>query len=88
MDTTEVGQTTAKLMESLAEEFGDDAQVGIVAVVVEVTEPISAEDWEEAEGRPPTPDDEPLEATSLRWRCSDGRNWVQRGLFRAVAEHA
>jgi len=88
MDTTEVGTVTAQLMESLAEEFGEDAEVGVVAVLVEITEPVSPEEWEESEGREPTPEDEPLAATTLRWRCSDGRNWVQRGLFRAASEHA
>ena len=36
LDTTAVGHLAAQLMDRLTEEYGEDAEIGTVAVVVEV----------------------------------------------------
>jgi hypothetical protein len=53
-------------MDSIAEEFGEGAEVGEVAVVVELQFP--ATETEEA-------------STQVVYRCTDSRGWVQRGLL-------
>lgn len=68
MDISAVGVVAAELMESLADEYdGDEVQVGTVAVVVELDLP--ADEGEE------------LGSTEIRYRCTDGRRWIQAGLF-------
>lgn len=87
MDTSDIGTVAAKLMETLADEEGDEAQVGIVAVVVEVSKPITEAEFIEEYGEEPEDLDE-LRETRIQFRCSDGRGWVQRGLFTEAAERA
>ena len=60
MDVSEVGVLAASLMDSIAEEYGDDCEIGTVAVVVE----INHDRW-----------------SAVRYRCNDGRRWVQAGFF-------
>lgn len=60
MDVSEVGTVAADLMDMVCEEYGEEVEVGIVAVVVE----LNSDDW-----------------TAVRYRCNDGRRWVQAGLF-------
>jgi hypothetical protein len=60
MDVSSVGSVAADLMDMVTDEYGDDVEVGIVAVVVE----LNSEDW-----------------TAVRYRCNDGRRWIQAGLF-------
>jgi hypothetical protein len=72
MDATSVGQLAADLMERIADEYPDECEVGVVALVLEVDIPPS--------------DDEEEGSTEITYRCSDGRKWIQAGLFhRAVA---
>lgn len=87
MDTTKVGTEAARLMELLAEdpEISEDAEIGVVAVIVETSAPVTAEEFEEHYGYPPEADED-LRRTDIRWRCSDGRGWVQRGLFQEAAD--
>jgi hypothetical protein len=67
VDTSRVGLLAAELMESIAEEHGDDVELGVVAVVVEIDIPPST--------------DEEYGATLIEMRCSDKRRWIQAGLF-------
>lgn len=69
IDTTSVGQMAAGLMETIETEFGENARVGTVALVVEI-EHI---------------DDEGDAATSITCACSDRRGWVQHGLLTSAA---
>jgi hypothetical protein len=72
MDTTRLGQLAAGLMESLAEEYGEveGAEIGVVAVIAEVDMPAK--------------DDDDPGWTSVQYRCTDARRWVQSGLFIAA----
>lgn len=51
-------------MERLTERYGEDAEVGTVAVVAEV--------------------DCGDDSTAIYYRCTDGRHWIQAGLFEAA----
>lgn len=65
-DTTKLGAMAMGLMEDMAtkyEEIEGDAQIGTIAIVVEVT----GDTW-----------------TSVDYRCTDGRRFVQDGLFSAA----
>lgn len=66
-----LGETAAELMETVECEFAerDGVEVGVVAVVAEVN----------------YVDEDGDEVTEIRYRCSDGRSWIQAALFgRAV----
>ncbi len=65
IDTTLVGQVAAELMEQVSEQFGDEASVHTVAVVVDVHHP------EGEEG----------DSTTITCACSDPRAWAQAGLL-------
>ena len=67
MDTTRVGTIAAELMENISEKYGEDATLGVVAVVVELDVPASDEN-EHGE-------------THIVYRCSEPRRWIQAGLF-------
>ena len=68
MDTTELGNIAAEMMEALAEDFGDGAELGVVMVVAEVVDDTD-------------PDDQ---LNTIVGRCSDGREWVQTGLLQTA----
>jgi hypothetical protein len=63
-----VGEIAAELMEELAEDFGDDATLGVVMVVAEVEDATDPDD--------PT--------TTITLRCSDGREWIQTGFLESA----
>lgn len=65
LDVAKLGQSAAELMDSLADAYENDegAEIGMVAIVVEVNGP----DW-----------------TGVDYRTTDGRRWVQEGLFGAA----
>lgn len=71
IDTTDVGKLTAEFMDQIEADYGSDASIGTVAIVVEVD----------------VPDDGPG-ATQICYRCSDGRRWLQAGLFRKAMQAA
>jgi len=68
LDTTRVGQVAAELMEAIAEGYDDAVEIGAVAVIVEVG----------------TTDDADEGWTTVNYRCSDTRRWVQAGLLDAA----
>jgi hypothetical protein len=71
VDTTRLGQLAAELMDRIAEEYAEadgTPTLGIVAVVAEVNV-----DRDDGTGW-----------TSVDYRCSDSRRWVQVGLFDAA----
>lgn len=70
MDTTRVGEVAATLMELIAEAYGDDATVGVVAIVVEVDIP------------PSDPGEHGI--TEIQVRCSEPRRWIQAGLLESA----
>jgi hypothetical protein len=70
IDTSAVGHVAADLMEQVADQFGEDAAVETVAVIVEVRHP------DEQEGQ----------STTITCSCSDQRAWVHSGLLRFAAE--
>jgi hypothetical protein len=63
LDTSTVGTLAAELMERLAEQYSEDAEIGIVAVVAEI---------------------DCGDSTAIYYRCTDGRHWIQAGLFDAA----
>jgi hypothetical protein len=71
MDTTRLGHVAADLMDHIAEEYGatDGVTLGIVAVIAEV-------DLPDSDGEPGW--------TTVQYRCSDARRWIQAGLFDAA----
>ena len=71
IDPTRLGQVTAELMEKLSEDWDEEsAELGEVMVLAEVK--VTDEDGDDW--------------TYIAWRCSDPRNWVQRGLLHASLE--
>lgn len=69
MDVGELGVVTAELMETLEEEFSEYDEV-TVGVVAVIAEVNFFTDGEEE--------------TAIAFRCSDGRRWIQIGLFNAA----
>ena len=69
IDTRMVGHVAADLMEQVAEQFGEEATVETVAMVVAVRHA----------------DDATEEATTISCACSDPRAWVQVGLLHFAA---
>lgn len=69
LDLTELGQNAVEMFESLDEQYGEfsGVQVGVVAVVVEIT-------WDDGDDK----------ITSVSYRCSDPRRWIQHGIFSAA----
>lgn len=65
IDTSLVGHVAAELMERVAQQFGEDAEIETVAVVAEVRHR----------------DDDDAEATTITCSSSDSRAWVQAGLL-------
>jgi hypothetical protein len=70
IDVSEVGRLAAETMESVERQFGGDAEIGAVAMVVEVRHP----------------DEEGDEATTITCCSNDRRSWVQYGLLRFAAQ--
>jgi hypothetical protein len=74
VDTTRLGQVAADLMDLLAEDAADEEaaemELGEVMILAEV------------KGR----DEEGDDWTSIRFRCSDPRFWVQRGMLSAALD--
>ncbi|MBM3667128.1 MAG: hypothetical protein FJW90_06540 [Actinobacteria bacterium] len=69
IDTTLVGHVAADLMERISDQFGEEATVETVAMVIEVRHS----------------DGEEREATTITCSCSDPRAWAQAGLLRFAA---
>jgi hypothetical protein len=69
IDTSKLGHVAADLMDRVGRQFGPDASVGTVAIVVEVSHP----------------DDDAAEATTITCACSDHRAWAQSGLLSFAA---
>lgn len=68
LDTTELGKAAAELMDSLAESY-DGLDASIGTVAIVVEVEVT--------------DDGPG-WTSIDYRCTDGRRWLQAGLFAAA----
>ena len=65
-DISELGVHAAELMEHMETEYaGKNGELGVVAVIAEIN-------YVEDDGE---------EVTCIEYRCSDGRRWVQRGIF-------
>lgn len=60
-DAVKIGSLAAEFMD----ELGEDDEVGIVGIVVEVK-------YKNEDG---------VENTGVRYYCSDERSWIQAGLF-------
>lgn len=70
METAELGKLAAAFMADVEEQFGEEATLGVFAIIVEIDVPGDDEDhpgW-----------------TEIMYRCSDQRRWLQRGLFAAA----
>jgi hypothetical protein len=65
------------LIEALAEELETEDGAKPESVNVDAVGLIIAVDYENEDGE---------DYSAIRWRCSDGRKWVQYGLFGRVAE--
>jgi hypothetical protein len=79
IDTSVVGRLAAETMETVEQQFGEEAEVGAVAMVVEVRHV----------------DENGDEVTAITCTSSDRRSWVQYGLLKfaaklvgATADHA
>ena len=70
IDTSIVGQLAAETMESVEQQFGENAEIGTVAMVVEVRHL----------------DEEGDEATTITCTSNDRRPWAQYGLLRFAAK--
>ena len=66
IDTSDLGVVAAELMEKLERSYLDKEDVKIGVVAV-----IAEVEFSDADG----------EYTVIEYRCSDGRKWVQAGLF-------
>lgn len=75
LEIEKLGSLAVELMERLEEDYRDEENVtlGVVAVVVEINYG-SDIDPESADGG----------TCAVEYRCSDGRRWIQHGLFSAA----
>jgi hypothetical protein len=69
LDLGDLGVIAAELMERLEEDYADKESARLGVVAV-----IAEVEW----------DDGDSEITAVEYRCSDGRRWVQSGLFTAA----
>jgi hypothetical protein len=69
IDTSVVGQLAAETMESVEQQFGENAEIGTVAMVVEVRHL----------------DEEGDQATTITCTSNDRRPWAQYGLLQFAA---
>lgn len=70
VETAELGKLAAEFMAEVEEKFGDNASLGVFAIILEVDVPAESDDdpgW-----------------TEILYRCSDQRRWLQSGLFAAA----
>lgn len=72
VDTHPIGQLVAEVMGEIDELYGENARLGVFALVAEVV--IDDED---------TPG-----VTNILYRCNDDRTWIQAGLFDAAKRFA
>jgi hypothetical protein len=73
LDTTRLGQVAAELMQTLADGYEDSDFDKTELGEVMILAEVKLEDEEG-------------EWTNIAWRCSDDRQWVQRGLLHAALE--
>lgn len=69
LDLTELGQNAVEMFESLDAEYGELPNVTVGVVAV-----VAEVTWGDADE----------EITSVSYRCSDGRRWIQHGIFAAA----
>lgn len=70
IDTTKLGRFVAESMETIERDQLDNADIGMMMLIVEVN----------------YTDDDGEECTGIRFRCSDGRGFVQLGLNKMVEQ--
>jgi len=68
VDTHPIGQLIADVMETLEQTYGENAELGIFAIVAEVN----------------IDEDDSPGVTHIIYRCNDNRTWIQAGLFEAA----
>jgi hypothetical protein len=78
-DLSEIGKTTADLIDRLEQALPHGAEIGAVAIIAEVNLRVD-EDGSPIEGDP--------NVTDIIFRCSDDRRWIQSGLFRRAMQRA
>jgi hypothetical protein len=86
LDTTDLSKLALELIERLANDYEDwdEVETGVVALVVEVSgrnPDLSSEEQEEIG------EDEP-NFTTIEYRCSDPRRWIQAAIFARAADAA
>lgn len=88
LDTTELSTLSLELIERLADDYEDwaDVQVGVVSLVVEING-MPPEDDLPDDVRELAETDRPG-ATVIEYRCSDSRRWIQWAIFRRAAAAA
>lgn len=65
VDTHPIGNLVAEVMDEIEETYGDDASLGIFAIVAEIN----------------IDEDDGPGTTCIIYRCNDNRTWIQSGLF-------
>ena len=68
VDTHPIGQLIADVMDNLERTYGENAELGIFAIVAEVN----------------IDEDDGPGVTHIIYRCNDNRTWIQAGLFEAA----
>ncbi len=68
VDTHPIGQLVAEVMDEIEKSYGEDASLGIFAIVAEIN----------------IDEDDGPGTTHVIYRCNDNRTWIQSGLFEAA----
>jgi len=72
VDTHPIGNLVAEVMDEIEKTYGEDAQLGIFAIVAEIN----------------IDDGDGLGVTHVIYRCNDNRTWIHSGLFEAAKHAA
>lgn len=72
VDTHPIGNLVAEVMDEIEETYGENASLGIFAIVAEIN----------------VEDEDSLGVTHVIYRCNDNRTWIQAGLFEAARHAA
>lgn len=68
-ELSELGIVAAELMERLEEDYGDKSEITLGVVAV-----VAEVNYRDGEDK----------VSAVEYRCSDGRRWIQSGLFAAA----
>lgn len=82
VDLSLIGELAAGLMQSLEEDIAATLEPGQEAPKVKMAAIAVELEW------PPSEENEQMGSTSIRFRCSDSRVWIQRAFFAEASDIA